>query len=147
MQYFNWKNTKIAKHWGLRVRASAENFSGRGATEKIPKISKKYRKIALFSLFHEGGGAVEKKPKNSKKRPKIALLILYYICTMYENPGGASASATDTHGSASRSPIASGGWGLHLQTHIWPWIPELRVCFPLWIHKIPYAPACHCKYA
>jgi len=37
-------------------------FSGgkRGATEKIPKISKKYRKIALFSLFQEGGGKRKK---------------------------------------------------------------------------------------
>jgi len=35
-------------------RASAENFPGREATEKIPKISKKYRKIALFSLFQWG---------------------------------------------------------------------------------------------
>jgi len=26
-------------------------FQGGGATEKRPKISKKYRKIALFSLF------------------------------------------------------------------------------------------------
>jgi len=33
-------------------------FQG-GATEKRPKISKKYRKIALFSLFQRG--ATEKK--------------------------------------------------------------------------------------
>jgi len=44
-------------------------------------------------------------------------------------------------------PIASWGWGLRPQTPIvWPWTPELRVCFPVWIREIPYAPACHCKY-
>jgi len=30
---------------------------GVGATEKIPKISEKYRKMALFSLFQGGGRA------------------------------------------------------------------------------------------
>jgi len=40
-----------------------------GATEKRPKISKKYRKIALFSLFQAGANG-KKRPKNSKKRPK-----------------------------------------------------------------------------
>jgi len=35
--------------------------------KKRPKISKKYRKIALFSYFQEGK---QKRPKNSKKRPK-----------------------------------------------------------------------------
>jgi len=41
----------IAGNLGTESRASAEIFPGGGATEKIPKISKKYRKIALFSLF------------------------------------------------------------------------------------------------
>jgi len=59
-------------------RASAEKFPGR-ASEKRSKISKKYRKIALFSLFQGGGGGNGKRPKNSKKRPKIALLSLYLL--------------------------------------------------------------------
>jgi len=57
---------------GARPRASEENFpEGGGATKKRPKISKKYRKIAKFSLF-QGRGATE-------KRPKIALLSLYLL--------------------------------------------------------------------
>jgi len=40
----------------LSVKGVGRKFSrGGGATEKIPKISKKYRKIALFSLFQRGG--------------------------------------------------------------------------------------------
>jgi len=50
-------------------RASAENFPGGGLTEKRPKISKKYRKIALFASSR-GGGKWKIKPKNNKKRPK-----------------------------------------------------------------------------
>jgi len=41
-------------------RALAEKFSV-GPTEKIPKNSKKDRKVALLSLF-QGGGATEKRP-------------------------------------------------------------------------------------
>jgi len=37
-------------------------FQRGGATEKIPKISKKYRKIALFSLF-QGRPTVKKTEK------------------------------------------------------------------------------------
>jgi len=40
---------------------SAEKFPGGGATEKRPKINKKYRKMAQFSLFQEG--PTEKRPK------------------------------------------------------------------------------------
>jgi len=67
--------------------------------EKRPKISKKYRKVALFTSSR-GGGGNEKKTKNSKKGRKIVLLSLYYICTMFENPEGATAPlppAADTH--------------------------------------------------
>jgi len=47
-----------------------KNFLG-GQREKIPKISKRYRKIPLFSLFQgREGGATEKRPKNSKKSQK-----------------------------------------------------------------------------
>jgi len=46
----------------LAPRASAENFPGR-ATEKRPKISKKYRKIALFASSREGGGNGKKTEK------------------------------------------------------------------------------------
>jgi len=44
-------------------RASAEKFSGGGATEKIPKNSKKDRKIALLSLSQEGGATEIKAEK------------------------------------------------------------------------------------
>jgi len=38
------------------------------------------------------GGGQWKRPKNSKKDRKIALLTsIYFICTMYENPGGGHA--------------------------------------------------------
>jgi len=46
-----------------------------GSTKKIPKISKKYRKIALFSLFQKGGNE-KKDRKIAKKGRKIALLSL-----------------------------------------------------------------------
>jgi len=49
----------------------------RGPTEKkIPKNSKKARKIALFSFF-QGGWQQKKRPKNSIKNRKIALLCLF----------------------------------------------------------------------
>jgi len=48
--------------------------------KKRPKISKKYRKIALFSLFQEGGGATKKKDRKiAKKGRKISLLSLYLL--------------------------------------------------------------------
>jgi len=60
----------------LGTRASAENFLGGGGNGKRPKISKQYRKIALFSIFR-GRRAMEKRPKNSKKDRKKALLSLF----------------------------------------------------------------------
>jgi len=45
-----------------------------GATEKRPKISKKYRKLALFASFRGGGG---KKAKNSTF--KLYLQYLYRV--------------------------------------------------------------------
>jgi len=54
-------------------RASAENFpGGEGANEKRPKISKKYRKTALFASSRGGGGNGKKDRKNNKKGRKIA---------------------------------------------------------------------------
>jgi len=52
-----------------QTKGVGRKFFQRGARKKRPKISKKYRKIALFSLFQEGG-ATEKRPKNSKKGRK-----------------------------------------------------------------------------
>jgi len=46
-------------------RALAEKFSGE-ATEKRPKISKKYREIALFAS--SGGEGQKKRSKNSNKK-------------------------------------------------------------------------------
>jgi len=57
-----------------KTKGVGRKFSSGGATEKRPKISKKYRKIALFSLFQEG--PTEKRPKNSKKGH---LLYLYHV--------------------------------------------------------------------
>jgi len=66
------------------------------------KNSKKDRKLALLSLFQGVGGNGKKDRKIAKKYQKIALLSLYlYTCTMYENPGGATAPlspAADAHG-------------------------------------------------
>jgi len=58
-------------------RASAENFLGEGAPrKKRPKISKKYRKIALFASSR---GGQRKKDQKIAKRPKTALLSLYLL--------------------------------------------------------------------
>jgi len=46
-----------------------------GQRKKRPKISKKYRKIALFSLFQGEGGATEKRPKNSTFKPLSTMLV------------------------------------------------------------------------
>jgi len=51
---------------GSQSKGVGRKISRGGATKKIPKNSKKYRKIALLILFH--GGATEKRPKNSKKK-------------------------------------------------------------------------------
>jgi len=48
------------------VKGVGRKFSRGEATEKIPKISKKFRQISLFSLFR--GGATKKKTENCKKR-------------------------------------------------------------------------------
>jgi len=55
---------QIAKYLSILARASAENFAGEGGNEKKQtNISKKYRKIALFSLFQGGGGNGKKTEK------------------------------------------------------------------------------------
>jgi len=70
----------------------AENFLGGGQRKKRPKIRKKYRKITLFASSRGGGG--ERKKKNKKKQKKAEkthmhiLASIYYIHTMFENPGG-----------------------------------------------------------
>jgi len=51
-----------------------------GRQQKRLKNNKKRLKIALLSLFRRGGNG--KKAVNS-----TAVLSLYYICTIYENPG------------------------------------------------------------
>jgi len=61
-----WRNRTV-KNSVTSPRASAENFPGGRATEKIPKISKKFRKIALFSLFQGGRGNGKKDRKIAKK--------------------------------------------------------------------------------
>jgi len=55
--------------WCVAIQGRRQKIFQGGPTIKRPKISKKYRKIALFSLF-QGGGQRKKRPKNSKKRPK-----------------------------------------------------------------------------
>jgi len=59
---------------------SAEDFQRRvGATEKIPKISKKIPQIALFSLFQWELANGIKDQKIAKKGRNIALLSLYLL--------------------------------------------------------------------
>jgi len=64
-------------------RASAEKFPG-GPTEKLPKNSKKVRKIALLNLFQRGGGngkkdqKIAKTPKNSTFKP-LSAIYLYHV--------------------------------------------------------------------
>jgi len=74
----------------LSTRASAEKFPRGEQRKKWPKNSKKVWKLQYWASSR---GPTEKRPKNSKKKHrKIALFTsLYYICTMYENPGGATA--------------------------------------------------------
>jgi len=66
----------------LQLRASVENFPGRGATEKRPNIIKKYRKIALFASSR--GGPTEKKDRkiakkaeNSTFKPLFTIFVPY----------------------------------------------------------------------
>jgi len=54
-----------------------KNFQGRGATEKRPKNSSIERLC--------GGGATKKDQKRLKNST-----FKYYICAMYEKPGGAT---------------------------------------------------------
>jgi len=59
---------------------SAENFLGGGGGQpekkpKRPKISKKYRKIALFASSRRGNGKI--RPKNSKKYQKNSTICLF----------------------------------------------------------------------
>jgi len=72
-------------------------FQEGGATEKIPKIIKKYRKIAQFSLFQRGW-ATEKRPKNSKKRPKNStfkpLFTIFAPCLKIQGGQGCSPPPT-----------------------------------------------------
>jgi len=81
-------------------RTSAENFPEGGQRKKQPKISKKYPKITLFSLF-QGVGQRKKRPKNSKKGPKIALLSLYllHLYHVWKSRGvhGPLPPASDVH--------------------------------------------------
>jgi len=68
MYELNWFTGSLTYSIGKGV---GRKFSRAEPTEKRPKISKKCRKIALFSLFQGGeGGNGKKRPKNSKKRPK-----------------------------------------------------------------------------
>jgi len=53
------------------ARSSTKKFPGGEVTALRPKISKKYRKIALFRLFQRGS--------QRKKERKIALLNLYLL--------------------------------------------------------------------
>jgi len=50
-----------------------KNFRER-PTKKRPKISKKYRKIALFNLF-QGGKATKKRPKNNTFKPLSTIFV------------------------------------------------------------------------
>jgi len=59
----------------VEARASAENFPWeRGANGKIPKINKKYRKIALFAS-PRGEGGNRKGPKNSTFKPLSTIFV------------------------------------------------------------------------
>jgi len=67
----------------VHYKGADRKFSRRGgANGKIPKVSKKYRKIALFSFFH--GGATEKRPKNSCFKP---LLTIFVPCLKIQGGG------------------------------------------------------------
>jgi len=65
-----------------------KNFQGgRGQRKKPKKYQNRLKNNTIKP--HPGGRAREKIPKIVKKHRKISLLSpLYYICNMYENPGG-----------------------------------------------------------
>jgi len=81
---FTFGSTTLARKYVDRNHISANSshgrrqkiFQGGGPTEKKPKISKKYRKIALFSLFQGGG---QQKDRKMAKDRKIAFLSLYLL--------------------------------------------------------------------
>jgi len=58
----NYKEPRPPKMFVDAGKGVGRKFSrGEGQRKKIPKINKKYRKIALFCLFQEGNG------KNTEK--------------------------------------------------------------------------------
>jgi len=62
--------------YGIKDRKKSPGGGG-SQWKNRPKISKKYRKIALFSIFQ--GGQRKKDRKIVKKGRKIALLSLYLL--------------------------------------------------------------------
>jgi len=74
-------------------------FQGGGPTKKKTKIPKKYRKIALFSLFQ--GGPTEKNRKVSKKGRKYRtfkpLTNIFIPCLKIQGGGRTASSAADAH--------------------------------------------------
>jgi len=65
---------------GPECRQGVGRKISRGPTEKIPKNSKKDRKIALFKPLPGGGvGNGKKYRKIAKKHQKIALFSLYLL--------------------------------------------------------------------
>jgi len=86
------------KYMGTEARASAENFPGKGATEKRPKNSKKRPKNSTIKPLPVGEG-------QRKKDRKIALLSLYLLylyhhllCIKTQGGHGPSLSpAADAH--------------------------------------------------
>jgi len=59
-----------------------KKFSGGDPTKKRPKNSKKKNEKSTISLFQGWG------QRNKDRKLALLTLSLYYICTMYENPGG-----------------------------------------------------------
>jgi len=55
-----YKHVLSIKVYVVATYRKISGWGGREATEKRPKISKKYRKIALFGLLQ--GGTKEKRP-------------------------------------------------------------------------------------
>jgi len=72
---------QTAKECGIRVKGVGRKISeGRGNGKKYPKLTKKYRKIALFSLFQ--GGPTEKRQKNGTF--KISTIFVPPMIRVYE---------------------------------------------------------------
>jgi len=71
---------------GVVSKGVGRKFSRVGQRKKIPKIGKKYQKIAVFILFQ--GGKRKKTPKiakNSTFKP-LYLLYLYHVWKSRETP-------------------------------------------------------------